>query len=104
MQVQVERTGKGMLIAIPDELAESFGDTVEVFRENGRVVISRSDEPQLDIEAMIATITLENRHAEIKIGPARRSKYTTEQLLAGVTDDNIHPEVDWGPAVGKEIW
>ena len=74
MQVQVERTNKGMLIAIPDELADSFGDTVELSRENGRVVISRPDEPQLDIEAMIATITPENRHAEIKTGPPRGSE------------------------------
>jgi antitoxin component of MazEF toxin-antitoxin module len=71
MQVQVERTDKGMLIAIPNELADSFGDTVEIFRENGRVVISSPDEQPLDIEAMIATITPENRHAEIKTGPPR---------------------------------
>ena len=71
MQVQVKRTDKGVLIAIPDELAGSFGDTVEVFRENGRVVISRPEETPLDIEAMIATITPENRHAEIRTGPPR---------------------------------
>ena len=71
MQVQVERTDKGMLIAIPNELADSFGDTVEVFRENGRVVIGRPEEPPLDIEAMIATITPENRHEEIRTGPPR---------------------------------
>ncbi len=71
MQVQVERTDKGMLVAIPDEFAGSFGDTVEVYRENGRVVISRPEEAPLDIEAMIATITPENRHAEIRTGPPR---------------------------------
>ena len=73
MQVQVERTDKGVLIAIPDELADGFGfgDTVEVRRENGCVVISRPEDPPLDIEAMIATITPENRHAEIRTGPPR---------------------------------
>ncbi len=71
MQVQVERTDRGLLVAIPDEMADSFGDIVEVSRENGRVVISRPEEPPLDIEAMIATITPENRHAEIRTGPPR---------------------------------
>jgi len=73
MQVQVERTEKGVFVLIPDELAQDFGfgDTVEVRRENDRFVISNSDEPPLDIEAMIATITPENRHAEISTGPPR---------------------------------
>ena len=75
MVVHFERTKNGIIIQMPDELAGSSvfdsGDTVDVSRQNGRVVISRPDEPPLDIEAMIATITPENRHAEIKTGPPR---------------------------------
>ena len=75
MVVHFEKTKNGIVIQMPDELADSSvfatGDTIEVSRENGRVVISRPDEQPLDIEAMIATITPENRHAEIKTGPPR---------------------------------
>ena len=75
MLVHFEKTENGIIIQMPDELAGisvfDSGDIVEVSRENGRVVISRPDEPPLDIEAMIATIMPENRHAEISTGPRR---------------------------------
>ena len=75
MVVHFEKTEKGIIIQMPNELSDSSvfasGDIVEVSRENGRVVLSRPEEPPLDIEAMIATITPENRHAEIRTGPPR---------------------------------
>lgn len=80
MQVQVEKTEKGLAILIPDELIHGSqvkaGSTVDLTLVDSKVVIA----------------------------PIRRSKYTTEELLAGVTDENIHGETDWGPPVGKEIW
>jgi antitoxin MazE len=36
--------------------------------------------------------------------PARESKVTLESLLAQVTEDNVHHEVKTGPAVGNEVW
>ncbi len=75
MLVHFEKTEKGIVIQVPDEMADisvfASGDTVEVLHENGRLIVSRPDEPRFDIEAMIATITPENRHAEIKTGPPR---------------------------------
>ena len=103
MQVQVERTNKGMLITIPDELAESFGDTVEVFRENGRVVISRPDDPHYTIEELLEGMTAENLHEEIAVSPPRRSKYRIEDLMARVTPENLPEKIDFGPPVGREL-
>lgn len=94
MQVQVERTDKGLMIAIPNELADgfSFGDTVEVSRENGRVVLSRPEEPPLDIEARIATITPENRHAGIKTGPPRGNEWKVGTAHLPVTALDLDAE------------
>ena len=73
MLVQVERTDKGMLIAIPNELADGFGfaDMVEVRRESGHLVVLSPNEPHYNIAELIATITPENRHPEISTGPPR---------------------------------
>ena len=113
MQVPFEKTEQGVIIQLPAELIANSvfdnGNTVNIWRENDHFVMSHPDEPHYDIEEMIATITSENRHAEISTSNptaprVRRSKYTTQELLAGVTDENIHGEIDWGPPVGKEIW
>jgi len=75
MVVHFEKTEKGIIIQMPDELADSTvfdsGNTVDISRENGKLIVSRPDEPHIDIEVMIATITPENRHAEVKTGPPR---------------------------------
>lgn len=75
MLVQVEETDDSFLIPIPNEIAEKFGvgagDVVDIVWENGRLVVSRLDKLPGDIDAMIMTITPENRHPEIRTGPPR---------------------------------
>lgn len=72
MLVHFEKTNGGLVLQLPDELSDnpvfSSGDTVNISRENGRLVVTRPDEPTYDIEEMIASITEENRHAEISTG------------------------------------
>ncbi len=72
MLVHFEKTDQGIVLQLPDELAANpvfaSGDVVNVSRENGRLVVTRPDEPTYDIEEMIASITEENRHAEISTG------------------------------------
>lgn len=72
MLVHFEKTDQGIVLELPDELALNpvfaSGDVVEVARENGRLVVTRPDEPRYDIEEMIASITDENRHTEISTG------------------------------------
>jgi antitoxin MazE len=73
MLVHFEKTDHGIILQLPDELAANpvfaSGDMVNVARENGRLVVTRPDELTYDIEEMIASITDENRHAEISTGP-----------------------------------
>ena len=76
MQVQVERTDKRVLIPIPNELADGFGDTGEVWQENGRIVISRPDD----------------------------SHHTIDELLEGMTPYHLHEEICTGPPRGNEVW
>ena len=80
MQVQLEKTEKGLSLLLPEELVHGSalvaGSNLEVTLVDGKILAA----------------------------PIRRSKYTTEELLAGVTDENIHPETEWGPPVGREAW
>ena len=64
-----------LCIPIPSEIAEQFGvsagDAADIVWENGRFVVRRLDKPLDEIDAMILTITPENRHPEISTGPPR---------------------------------
>ncbi len=72
MLVHFEKTDQGIVLQLPDELVENpvfdSGGMVNVTRENGRLVVTHPDEPTYDIGEMIASITDENRHAEISTG------------------------------------
>jgi|GEM_PF-1364910 len=105
MQVQVERTEKGLLIAIPNELADGFGldDTVEVRRENGHLLVLNPNEPHYMIEELLEGMTAEHLHEEIPTSPPRRSKYRLEDLMARVTEENLPDKIDFGPPVGREL-
>ena len=80
MQTKVQKWGNSMAIRIPklfmNEAQMSYGTTVELSVENGRIVI----EPQIDPE------------------------YRLEDLLGGITKHNLHAEVQTGDAVGREVW
>ncbi len=75
MLVQLQKTEQGLSIPIPEDLASksSFNEdsVVEIRLENGKFVVASPDEPYYDIDAMIATITDENRHPEISTGRPR---------------------------------
>jgi len=44
-------------------------------------------------------------NGQIIIDPTRRPEsLTLDELLAGVTDENRHSEIKTGHAVGKEVW
>lgn len=72
MLVHFEKTDRGIVLELPDELVAdtifTSGGVVEVSRENGHLIVTHPDEPRYDIEEMIASITDENRHAEISTG------------------------------------
>ncbi len=80
MNMYVRRWGNSAAVRIPAATLDAAGlkpdDPVDVREENGRIVIEPLRKKAIDIEALIAGITAENRHEE----------------------------TDWGPPVGKEIW
>jgi antitoxin component of MazEF toxin-antitoxin module len=49
-------------------------------------------------------VVIERRGEELRIrkAPKAARRYTFKELMAGVTKENIHAEVKTGPAVGKE--
>jgi len=47
-------------------------------------------------------LSLENDLLVIK--PVAETQLTLEQLLAQVTEDNLHEEIKTGESVGKEVW
>ena len=74
MSVQIIRKwGNSPAVRIPASLMEiahlSLNQTIEVRAENGRVIIEPVPETY-SLDAMIAAITPENRHAEIDFGVA----------------------------------
>jgi antitoxin MazE len=80
MNHYVRKWGNSAAVRLPASALAAAGlkpdDPVEVREENGRIVIEPVRKKAVDIEALIAAITPENRHEE----------------------------TDWGPPVGKEIW
>ena len=76
MQVQVKRVDTELFVPIPIELVDGFGDTVEVHFENGRIVVSRLDDPY----------------------------HTIDELLEGMTPYHLHEEIRTGPPRGSEVW
>ena len=41
---------------------------------------------------------------QLVIKPVAETQLTLEQLLAQVTEDNLHEEIKTGESVGKEVW
>ena len=80
MNIHVRRWGNSAAVRIPaSALAGAklkLDDAVTVRQEDGRIVIEAARSEALTLDALIAGITLENRHEGI----------------------------DFGPPVGKELW
>ncbi|MDM8563020.1 PbsX family transcriptional regulator [Candidatus Marithioploca araucensis] len=81
MHVQIQKWENSLAVRIPKTFAletqlksDSF---VNMWLSNGKIII----EPNLTTEPL-----------------------TLDELLAGVTDENRHHEIKTGHAVGKEVW
>ena len=79
MEVIVKKWGNSAAVRIPASVLEAAKFTleqhVEVRAEDGRVVIE----------------------------PVRHKEFKLDALLAGITDENRHAAVDFGKPVGREI-
>ena len=80
MLVQMKKTEKGLVIPVPEDLAQKSkfgpGSMVNITLENVRCVVTDPNEPH----------------------------YTIEELLEGVTEEHLHPEISTGPPRGNEVW
>ncbi|MBW3623588.1 MAG: AbrB/MazE/SpoVT family DNA-binding domain-containing protein [Armatimonadetes bacterium] len=80
MQARVQKWGNSLAVRIPKSFpAESKLDqnsVVEMWVENGRIVLLPVAQPQLALA----------------------------QLLEGVTPDNLHQEIETGASSGQEAW
>ena len=80
METVVKKWGNSLALRIPRPLADEVGleedSTVDLFLEEGKLVIA----------------------------PVIAPRYALNALLAEVTVENLHGEVDTGVAVGGEVW
>jgi antitoxin MazE len=80
MEVVVKKWGNSAAVRIPASVLEEarfmLDQHVEVRAEGGRVVIE----------------------------PVHKNEFDLNALLAGITDDNRHASVDFGKPVGREFW
>jgi antitoxin MazE len=80
MKTKVQKWGNSLAVRIPKPFAKEAGlqreTSVEMSIEEGRIVIERTELPEIELET----------------------------LLEGVTSANIHEEIDTGRSVGKEAW
>lgn len=80
MKTKVQKWGNSLAVRIPKPFAEEAGlereTSVEMSVEEGKIVIERTELPEIELE----------------------------KLLEEVTAENIHEEVDTGHSVGKEAW
>ncbi|MEW5717392.1 MAG: AbrB/MazE/SpoVT family DNA-binding domain-containing protein [Chloroflexota bacterium] len=80
MVTHIQKWGNGLALRIPQSVAREIGlnkdSSVEIALLDGKLIVA----------------------------PIVKRKLTLEQLLAQVTDENIHAEVKTGPAVGREVW
>jgi antitoxin MazE len=81
IKVQVERSGDGLIVRLPDELASKCkvsADSPVYFYLSGECLMMQSRRP--------------------------RKRLSLEEMCSRITDENRHDETDWGPPRGREIW
>jgi antitoxin MazE len=80
MRVQVQKWGNSLALRIPKsfatETALACGADVDLTVEAGRLVIT----------------------------PVPRQRYTLDELVASITPENRHAEISTGASVGDEAW
>lgn len=80
MKARVQKWGNSLAVRIPKGLA---------------------DEARLEQDSPVE-LSLED--GKIWVAPIAAPEVTLEELLAGITDENRHAEVRTGPVVGSEVW
>ena len=80
METVLKKWGNSAAVRIPAAILEAahlaLDQRVNIYEEQGRIVIE----------------------------PSRPSVFSVDELVAGITADNLHDSVDTGPAVGGEVW
>ena len=81
MKARVQKWGNSLAVRIPTAFAAELGleadTTIELSVRDDTLVIERNDDlPEISLD----------------------------ELLAGVTDENTHEEIRTGPPVGNEVW
>lgn len=80
MQTKIQKWGNSLAVRIPKafvkEARVAYGTTVDLFVDEGNIIIAPHAEPE----------------------------YRLEDLLGGVTKQNLHAEVATGDVVGREVW
>jgi antitoxin MazE len=80
MRTTIQKWGNSLAVRIPKafvkEAQVAYGTQVNLFLDDGKIVIDPKPEPE----------------------------YRLEALLQGVTRQNLHGEVETGDAVGQEAW
>ena len=80
METVVKKWGNSAAVRIPASVMEaahlSLEQSVDITEEHGRIIIQ----------------------------PHRPARYDIDALVAGITDENRHAPVDMGKPVGNETW
>lgn len=75
MRTRVRKWGNSLGVRIPKAFAEEAavgeGSTVDVSVSEGRIVVTPIAARRYMLEKLLAGVTTENRHAEIKTGRSR---------------------------------
>lgn len=74
MRATVKKWGNSASVRIPSSVMQAaklrLDQAVDIREESGRVIIEPVRAPLMNLEALVAKITKENRHDEIDFGPA----------------------------------
>jgi antitoxin MazE len=80
MRVSIKKWGNSASVRIPVEIMRAAhlveDQIVDMREESGRIIIESIQQPEFDLES----------------------------LVAGITNQNLHGEADFGVPVGKEVW
>ncbi|MGH6779574.1 MAG: AbrB/MazE/SpoVT family DNA-binding domain-containing protein [Bradyrhizobium sp.] len=84
MKVAFQKWGNSLALRVPkafaDEIGASDGKAAEMTVSDGKLLIKVARPRQ------------------------RKRRYSLDELVAGITPDNRHEEIKWGPPVGNEAW
>ncbi len=79
------------LQSLSEEKLQKVAEFVAFLRFQERVGLSSVD-PEQNSEVRLVELTDKEKEQYL------------EELLAGITEENLHPEIKTGPSVGNEAW